>query len=157
MNTFTAIDFETAQPKRNSVCQIGMVRYENGKIVETYNQLIQPPDNFYWGRFTDIHGISPQDTRYAPLFPEVWEDVKRWLDGQNVVAHNGAFDFNVLSQTLTHYDLAQIEYKQHCTYKIFKSKLNILCNTYGIPLNHHDALSDAIACGELFKIHLSTQ
>lgn len=31
-NTFTAIDFETAQGKRWSICQVGLVRIENGII-----------------------------------------------------------------------------------------------------------------------------
>jgi len=35
MNTFTAIDFETAQGKRWSVCQVGIVRVENGQVVDT--------------------------------------------------------------------------------------------------------------------------
>jgi len=30
MPTFTAIDFETAQPKRWSICQVGLVRVEAG-------------------------------------------------------------------------------------------------------------------------------
>ena len=31
-NSFTAIDFETAQGYRWSICQVGLVRYENGII-----------------------------------------------------------------------------------------------------------------------------
>ena len=40
VNTFTAIDFETAQGKRNSICQVGIVRVVDGEIVETYNKLL---------------------------------------------------------------------------------------------------------------------
>jgi len=46
------------------------------------------------------------------------------------------------------------DYEKHCTYRIFGSNLESLCNQYEIPLNHHDALSDAKACAELFLIHL---
>lgn len=31
---FTALDFETATGFRNSICQVGLVRVENGIIVE---------------------------------------------------------------------------------------------------------------------------
>lgn len=155
IHSFTAIDFETAQPKQHSICQVGIVRVEHGIVVASYDQLVYPPDNFYWDRFSDIHGITPYDTRLAPIFPDIWDDIKHFLDGQHVVAHNGAFDFSVLAKTLDFYGMKGVPYTQHCTYKIYKKKLNVLCSEHGIALNHHDALSDANACAELFKRHLA--
>lgn len=94
-------------------------------------------------------------TRYAPTFAEVWHQVRPFVEGQAVVAHNGLnFDFPVLSSTLQYYGLSTPEYEKHCTYRIFRSGLAALCNSYNIPLNHHDALSDARACAELFKMYL---
>ena len=154
ITSFTAIDFETAQPKQHSICQVGIVRVENGEIVETYNQLVYPPDNYYWDSFIDIHGISPSDTKFSPIFPDVWEEIKHFIEGQDVVAHNGAFDFSVLNKTLAYYGMDSVQFNQHCTYKIYKKKLNVLCDEHGIELKHHDALSDAKACAELFKLHL---
>lgn len=68
MNTFTAIDFETATGYINSICQVGLVRVENGTITKENNLLLQPPDNYYWNRLTDIHGISSIDTLNMPSF-----------------------------------------------------------------------------------------
>jgi DNA polymerase III subunit epsilon len=34
---FTAIDFETEQGKPNSICQVGLVRVENGIITHKLN------------------------------------------------------------------------------------------------------------------------
>lgn len=48
------------------------------------------------------------------------------------------------------------EYEKHCTYRLFRQNLASLCNHYKISLNHHDALSDAKACAELFLIHLQS-
>lgn len=156
MKTFTAIDFETAQGYRWSICQVGLVRVENGIITDELNLLVRPPDNYYWNRFIDIHGITPQMTAHAPTFGEVWHQVRPFVEGQNVVAHNGMnFDFPVLSATLQYYGLSTPEYEKHCTYRIFRSGLAMLCDSYNIPLNHHDALSDAKACAELFLIYLS--
>ena len=47
MNSFTALDFETATGYRNSICQVGFVRVENGIITKEVNILVQPPDNSY--------------------------------------------------------------------------------------------------------------
>ena len=40
MKDFAAIDFETANGYRTSVCSVGVVIVEDGKIVDTYYHLI---------------------------------------------------------------------------------------------------------------------
>lgn len=100
-NSFTAIDFETSQGKRWSICQIGLVRIESGITKDSLSFLIQPPANYYWSSFTDIHGIGPEQTIDAPTFDIVWSQIAPFINGQNVVAHNGfVFDFPVLTKTL---------------------------------------------------------
>ena len=152
MNTFTAIDFETATGYRTSICQVGLVRVEHGKITERILLLVQPPGNYYWQRFTDdIHGISAENTEDAPLFCEVWPQVAPFIKGQHVVAHNGfAFDFHCLRKTLEYYKIPVPDYTGHCTYKLYQDNLKSLCIMYNITLHHHNALSDAEACAELF-------
>jgi DNA polymerase-3 subunit epsilon len=149
--TFTALDFETAMPQRHSICQIGLVRVENGEIVHTYNELVQPPDNLYSPFNTRVHGIDALDTYSAPTFDEVWGHIQPFIEGQVVVAHNASFDVGCLKKALDYYQLPSVEFESACTYKIYKKKLNVLCDEYNIELKHHDALSDAKACGELYK------
>jgi DNA polymerase-3 subunit epsilon len=156
MDCFTAIDFETATGYRNSICQVGLVRVENGIITQEVNILVQPPDNYYWNRFTDIHGISAKTTLNAPAFDQVWNQIAPYIENQNVVAHNGfGFDFPVLDKTLLHYHLTIPNYTKFCTYKIYRSNLANLCQGFNIPLYHHDALSDARACAELYLMSLN--
>lgn len=156
MTTFTALDFETAQGYRWSICQIGLVRVENGIITDEVNVLVQPPDNYYWPQFINIHGITPQHTAKSPTFDQVWDQILPFIKDQNVVAHNGfGFDFPVLQKTLEYYGLPTPDYAKYCTYKIYKSNLAALCKEHQIPLNHHDALSDARACASLFLKHLT--
>ena len=154
--TFTAIDFETAHGKRWSICQVGLVRVEDGIIKETISKLICPPDNHYFYRNSEIHGICAQHTRHSPTFAALWHEINPFIHNQTVVAHNGAFDFSCLSQTLEYYRLQQPDYQKQCTYRIFKKGLAALCREHRIQLNHHDALSDALACAELYRIHLNT-
>ena len=156
-NSFTAIDFETAQGKRSSICQLGLVRVENGIITGTMNRLICPPDNYYFYRNTSIHGICAEHTRNAPTFAALWQQIKPFILNQTVVAHNGAFDFSCLAQTLNYYQLQLPDYQKQCTYKIYKKDLASLCREHRIKLNHHDALSDAMACAELYAMHLNAQ
>ena len=154
---FTAIDFETATWQPSSICQVGLVRVEGGVVVDTYDQLVQPPNNYYYQRNIDVHGILPQETADAPTFDRVWHDFKHHIIDQMVVAHNSAFDFNCLSHTLAYYDEVQPTFEGQCTRKIFRRGLSYLSKKYKIELNHHNALSDAHACAQLYLIHLRRQ
>ncbi|WP_375605519.1 3'-5' exonuclease [Flavobacterium davisii] len=156
LNTFTAIDFETASGESASICQVGLVRVENGVYTKEINLLVQPPNNFYWSRFIDIHGITPQMTLNAPLFKDIWHEIEPYITNHVVVAHNGkSFDFPVLKKTLAFYNIENPNYVMQDTYKIYGEKLSTLCKKHKIELKHHDALSDAKACAELYLNHLN--
>lgn len=157
---FTAIDFETATGHRHSACAVGIVTVENGEIMEQYYSLIRPPDNYYWSRFTnEIHGISWQDTLNSPTFAELYPEVEKRLRNRLLVAHNARFDRDVLQKTMIHYGLnyeaLQIR-NWDCTLCIYQEKgfrpanLAACCERLGIELDHHEALSDALACARLY-------
>lgn len=157
IETYTAIDFETAQWNPTSICQIGLVQMRHGEILHSINQLIRPPGNQYFYKNIEVHGIQPEDTENAPTFDEVWPEVLPYIQNQVVVAHNSSFDFTCLAKTLDYYGVEQPVFDGHCTKRIFRRGLAYLCKKYKIELNHHDALSDAHACGVLFQRHLRLQ
>ena len=41
-NRFIAIDVETSNSDRSSICQVGWVLFENGQIVSEFNSLVNP-------------------------------------------------------------------------------------------------------------------
>ncbi|MBU1107162.1 MAG: 3'-5' exonuclease [Candidatus Riflebacteria bacterium] len=157
---FTAIDFETATGSRNSACAVGIVTVENREIIEKYYTLIQPPDNLYCNFTIAVHGIRPKDTKNAPTFADLFPEIKKRLHGRIMVAHNASFDRGVLKSTMSHYGLDYSDLKLpecwECTMKIYRAKgfkpyrLDACCERLNIELNHHEALSDAIACARLF-------
>ena len=69
MRDFAAIDFETANNERTSVCSVGVVIVRNGEIVDTFYSLIQPEPNYYNYWCSQVHGLSREDTEDAPVFP----------------------------------------------------------------------------------------
>lgn len=143
MDTFTAIDFETAQGYRWSICQVGLVRFERGIITKEVNLLVKPPENYYWSRFMDIHSISFKNTLNTPTFDQVRNQIATYKKNQNVIAHIGfGFDFPVLDKTLGYYNLPTPGYNKFYTYKIYRSNLANLCAEHNIELNHHNALRD---------------
>ena len=129
---FTAIDFETAVGARNSICQIGMVIVRDGVITKTITQLIQPPHNEYFYRNIQIHGITPEMTRNAPYFYQVWDKIKPYIENQLIVAHNAVFDISCLKSTLEYYNIPIPNFNQACTYRQTGKRLNIACADLGI-------------------------
>jgi len=163
MLSFTAIDFETATGKRSSACAVGIVTVENGVITDTFCSLIRPPKNEYFGMNISVHGIHPQDTIAAPTFSEIYPEIRARLQGNTLVAHNEVFDRSVLRRTMEYYFLDYDELglaeRWECTMRIYKAKgfvpyrLNACCERLGIALQHHEALSDAIGCAQLYLRH----
>ncbi len=162
MSTFTAIDFETATGYQNSACAVGIVTVEAGAIIDEFFTLIRPPHNEFWWQNIRVHGITPEKTKKAPAFDEVYDEIKKRLTRRIIVAHNESFDRNVLKNTMNHYylDYAELNLadKWECTCKIYRAKgfqpatLSVCCQHMGIELNHHEALSDARAAACLYLL-----
>jgi len=160
MHTFTAIDFELATSEYNSVCAVGLVSVVNGKIVNEFYSLVQPPNNKYMWQTTRVHGIKAKDTMHAPTFGELFPEILPLLYGQLMVAHNEELDRKVLKRTMQHYGLVYedlgLPETWECTSKIYKqqgfekTKLSLVCDIMGVELDPHDALSDARASALLY-------
>ncbi|VDZ17899.1 DNA polymerase III polC-type [Staphylococcus aureus] len=46
-DAFVALDFETANGKRTSICSVGMVKVIDSQITETFHTLVNPQDYFH--------------------------------------------------------------------------------------------------------------
>lgn len=153
--TFVALDFETANFKPSSACAIGIVLVENGKIIAQEHYLIQPPTNKF--SYTHIHGICLNDVADAGDFQDVWRETKHLFKAADfVAAHNAAFDRRVLKETMAYYGMKPFAKPFACTLKLARNdwgmksaKLSDVCKLLKIPLQHHDALSDARACAKV--------
>ena len=162
--TFAAIDFETATYDRNSACSVGIVTIDNSIIVDEYYTLIQPPDNYYYYNNTKIHGISAKDTKHAGVFSAYYNEIYQRLTGKKIIAHNENFDRSVLRNCISHYGLSpenlQLNDNWECTLQFYRrlgyfpNRLSDCCKRLKIPLQHHDALSDAKACALLYLNYL---
>lgn len=156
---FAAIDFETANCERSSVCSVGIVRMRGGEVVEQFYSLIHPTPNWYSWRCVEVHGLSERDTRYAPLFPEVWTRCFPLLWAVPVVAHNASFDYGCLNAVCAAYHLPQPLPKFQCTYQAARRyfghrlpnlQLQTVSAACGYSLTrHHHALADAEACARI--------
>lgn len=155
MSNFVAIDFETANYSRTSACAVGLVHVRGGEIVTEKTLLIRPPQRQF--NFTHIHGLTWADVENAPTFAELWGAIGAFISqGDFLVAHNASFDRGVLQGCCKSNGLQVPSLPFVCTVQlarkqwgIFPTKLPDVCGHLDIPLNHHDAGSDSLACAKI--------
>jgi len=155
---FIAIDFETAQPSRESACSIGLVKYIDGKPADTFYSLIRPPELYINPRFTEIHGITVKDVKDAPSFADIWDSgIKQFSGDLPLAAHYASFDMGVLCAALEWYDLEIPKLSYFCTCSLARRawprleshSLSFLAKKFNIVYEAHNALEDALTCGRI--------
>ena len=155
MKDFAAIDFETANNERSSVCSVGIVIVRNGEIVDSFFSLISPEPNYYNYWCSQVHGLTREDTEDAPVFPEVWKQIEPLIEGLPLVAHNSPFDESCLKAVFRVYQMDYPDYPFYDTLSVSRQTLPELENhqlytvaaACGYQLDqHHHALADAEAC-----------
>lgn len=152
---FVAIDFETANHRRDSACALGLVKVVDGEIVDRAIHLIRPPTREF--AFTWVHGLTWKDVETAEDFGRLWPKLAPLVDGADFfAAHNASFDRGVLYACCAAYGLAAPTLPFRCTVQLSRrtwnirpTKLSDVCSALGISLNHHEALSDAMACAQI--------
>ena len=159
MENFAAIDFETANRERSSVCSVGIVIVRDGIVADRIYELIRPlPDRYdYWN--TRVHGLTAADTAGADPFPAVWRRIAPRIEGLTLVAHNSPFDEGCLKAVFRVYGMDYPDYTFRCTCRASRKafgkrlpnhQLQTVAAACGYDLTrHHDALADAEACAAI--------
>lgn len=154
---FVAIDFETADSKRDSACAVGLTKVCGGRIVDTRYALIRPPRSRFSPYCVQVHGIHWRDVKDAPRFRDFWIEHAQFLEEADfLAAHNANFDRSVLGACCTSAGLPAPQLPFVCTVELARSiwnlrptKLPDVCRFLGLDLNHHHAASDSEACARI--------
>lgn len=152
---FVAIDVETANASMASICQIGIAKYSDGKLIQEWSSLVDPEDYFDFINI-DIHGITEEDVEGEPTFPEVVNQLATLLTGTVCVSHTH-FDRVSISRALEKYglpnfnttwlDSARVARRTWDEFSWVGYGLANICDKIGYEFKHHDALEDAKASG----------
>jgi DNA polymerase-3 subunit epsilon len=156
---FTAIDFETANSHRASVCSVGMVKVRDGQVVGQSGGLVRPgPGHDHFDGFnTAIHGITAEMVAKAPPWRRVARWIAHYVGTDLLVAHNAAFDVGVLRDACTAGSIPWPRLDFLCTMLLARRALRL--PSYRLPFvaaecgvepgRYHEALSDARACAQI--------
>lgn len=155
-SSIVAIDFETSGHAANAACALGMARIESGNVVDTFFSLIRPPSSQIF--FTHIHGLTWATLKTAPSFAALWPKVATFLAKADfLLAHNAPFDRKVLYGCCCHIGVEPPAQPFLCSLKGCRKALDLpsnalhaVCSHFAIPLQHHNAASDALACANVY-------
>ncbi len=86
---FAALDVETANHDRGSICQIGIAFVRKDGSIATWSTYVDPQVG-HWA-FTGLHGISARTVAGAPTFAQALPRIETALKGLTVYQHS-SFD-----------------------------------------------------------------
>lgn len=159
--TFVVFDLETTglDVQHCMVVQLGSYKIVDGKIVETFNTLVNPGCHIPEAS-SAIHGIYDKDVVAAPEMKDVIPDFFKFTRGATLVGHNACgYDLPILSRFAKesgyNFDNPVLDTlilaKQQ--YRLPSYNLGNLSKHFNINLdNAHNADFDAVATAKLFII-----
>lgn len=162
--TYAVVDLEATNHPETSekyIIQIGITYIDDRVVSDTITIDVKPPVPIH-PTITQLTGITNAHVANAPLFEDVAEYVATLLEGCVFVAHNVAFDYNLLVREMARVGVAFSEMTRMDTLDLAQIvmpmqrsfALKNLAQDLGIPLSqHHNAGDDAQATAHLF-LHL---
>jgi len=161
LENYVLLDLETTglSAKEDRIIEIGAIRYENGREVERFETFVNPGRRIP-AKITEVTGIVCEMVEDAPYIENVMEKLLAFVKGNVIIGHNIMFDYGFIKQNALNNKLVFDE-KVIDTLKLArrflpdlpKRSLDYLCEHFGIAdENHHRAINDAYAAGELYRI-----
>ena len=160
---YVVVDVETTggNAQWNRVTEIGAVRVRNGKIIGEWSSLINPQRRIP-GNIVSLTGITDDMVADAPLFADIADEFREFLDKAVFVAHRAKFDYSFIKSEYERIGeelrcprlCTVVESRRHFPGLPSYSLAN-LSTHFEISLeSHHRALCDARATAEiLIKIN----
>ncbi|GAB4587609.1 exonuclease domain-containing protein [Nocardia sp. IFM 10818] len=157
--SFAAIDVETANSARGSICAVGVTVVREGVRLETHSWLCRPPAavDFFARRNVRIHGISSAAVADEPGFAQRWPEIRSVVAELPLVAHNAGFDSGAIREACTHSGIEVPAWEFSCSLYISRRHLDL--ESYRLPnvadalgielLTHHNAAADAAAAADI--------
>ena len=156
--TFNAIDVETTNRTRASICQIGITQVQMGEIKRAASFLVNPEEPFESFQ-TGLHGINEEAVSEAETMLSIHPRLCRLIERAPLASHS-PFDKQALEKSAIKYGLTMPQIKWLDTGRVARSAwpdrydgsswgLKKIAADLGIEFLHHDAAEDARAAAEI--------
>lgn len=156
---YVVFDIETTglSSINDSITEIGAVRISNNRIIDVYNQLVNPQRSIPI-KIQELTGITNDMVKDKPTIDQVMPQFLEFVGDGVLVAHNASFDIGFIRQKCSdlnidfdHTYLDTLQLSRQLLTDINSHKLNRLAKYFKIKLeNHHRASDDAMATAKIF-------
>jgi len=155
-----ACDIETTgfSPGTNEIIEIGGVKFQGFKILDSFSKLIKPEGGIP-PQITQLTGLRDSDFLDTEPREKVLRDFFDWVDSHTLVFHNADFDLSFLNFEIARFLGKKLNNKIIDTLKIsrvklpFQShKLEALKGLFKIEGLSHRAYDDAVTCMKIYNI-----
>ncbi len=157
--TFVTVDIEATGccPGSNGILELGAARIENGRIVDTFSQLVAPPEPIP-PTIQQLTGIREDMVADAPAIDDVILRFREFVGDAFLVAHNHRFDLGFLDYEAERawgepfhrpvLDTVTLAKRLHPEQT--KQNLGVLSELYGVDATpNHRAAEDALATAQI--------
>ncbi|WP_244287937.1 exonuclease domain-containing protein [Labrenzia sp. 011] len=154
---FLALDVETANNERASICQVGLACVGRDGSIATWSTFVDPCTSVW--TCTWVHGICEETVRGAPRFPEVLSVLTRVVAGHTVFQHS-SFDRSAVNAACAQHGCFAPDWHWRDSVTVARRAwpelkgngghgLKSLKNHLGLQFRHHDGEEDARAAAEV--------
>ena len=154
------VDIETTGLSviRDRVIEVGLLRIENNKLVQTYQTLVNP-EMYISPLIEQMTGISKSNLENAPTFGDIQRNLHELLDDAVFVAHNVRFDYGFLRNEFKRFGKS-FSSKHFCTAKLSRKlfphhkhhNLDSIIERFGLSCQRrHRAFDDAKVLWDFFQ------
>lgn len=160
IKNYTVIDLEMTglSAKSDKIIEIGAAKVVDGKIVDTYQTLVNPKQHIP-EKVQLLTGITDEDVASGAQMDEALEKLLGFIGEDEIVGQNINFDYSFIKQWAVNRKIP-LEMKAYDTLKLARKclppeqskKLEDLCEYFEIEReNAHRALDDAIETQQIFE------
>lgn len=158
-SSYVVFDLETTgfNPFTDRIIEIGAVKIENGKVVDTFSEFVNPKISIPY-RITELTSITDAMVADAESIETLLPKFLKFCEGSSLVAHNADFDVSFIRAKSKQLDLEfeptyldTVALTRILVPTLGKYKLDTVAKHFNISLeNHHRAVDDATATAYIY-------
>lgn len=160
-DNYIVFDLETTglSATRNEIIEIGAIKVENGKQVDTFDSYVKPKHKIP-ARATEVNGIENEDVEFELGIDDVLPGFLDFIGDYVLIAHNAKFDISFLSsakvkvtdEPLQNNYIDTLKWARKIAPELDSHNLDSLIDFYGLEdEDRHSGLGDCVITNELYK------
>jgi DNA polymerase-3 subunit epsilon len=102
---FTSVLFRLANTNKNSIICVEVSKVDRGEIVANRYWLLNPKCEFNLDNEAQREFLTAEDVKDSPDFPQLWPEIKPYIENQILVTQNTSHVIKMLTATLERYGL----------------------------------------------------